>query len=250
MGQNDTDFVTPDGHIFSRRLGPDPGVGDVGSVDLDGAPADVLGVEDLWQDTLGRFNRQQHCGVEQEAGCCGFEVQQVEARVALGQLGDHRNCRPRVGQTDGLGQRQQVPYRCRLVTGIETEKRAREVSLCSAGGGTAGTIVPRRRGVALAVLVEADEQVFDEEPVVEDDRGYGGHLLIGDIWVLDAGEAGLVAVSEYVAEFAARGLYAARDDQGGIAEIDDPYFAAVFETPPVAKLGRQIGLAAVGYLGR
>ena len=104
--------------------------------------------------------------------------------------------------------------------------------------------------MALALLVEADEEFFDEEPVIEDDRGHRGHLLIGQIWILDAGEAGLVAVSEHVAEFAARSLYAARDDQRGIAEIDDPYFAAVFDAPSVAKLGRQIGLATVGHLGR
>jgi hypothetical protein len=222
----------------------------MGSVDLDGAPADVLGVEDLWQDTSGRFNRQQHRGVEHESGCRGFEVQEVEARVALGQLGHHRNRRPRVGETDGLGQRQQAPYRRCLMRGIKAKKRAREVSPGSADGGTAGAVVPIRRGVALALLVEADEKVFDEEPVIEDDRGDGGHLLIGQVWVIDAGEASLVAVSEHVAEFAACGLYAARDDQGGIAEIDDPYFAAVFDAPPAAKLGRQIGLATVGHLGR
>jgi hypothetical protein len=49
-----------------------------------------------------------------------------------------------------------------------------------------------------------------------------------------------------VAEFEACGLDAARDDQRGVAEIDDPYFAAVFDAPPVAQLGRQIGLTASG----
>ena len=116
--------------------------------------------------------------------------------------------------------------------------------------GTASPVVPIRGGVALAFLVEADEEFFDEEPVIEDDRGDRGHLLIGQIWVLDVGEAGLVAASEHAAEFAARGLYAARNDQGGIAEIDDPYVAAVFDAPPVSKLGRQIGLATVRHLGR
>ena len=120
----------------------------------------------------------------------------------------------------------------------------------SADGGTAGPVVPIRGGVALALLVEADEEFFDQKPVIEDDRGDGGQLLIGQVWVLDAGEAGLVAVSEHMAEFAACRLHAARDDQGGITEIDDPYFAAVFDAPPVAKLGRQIGLATVGHLGR
>ena len=134
--------------------------------------------------------------------------------------------------------------------GVETEKRTREVSPGPADSGTAGPVVPRRRGVTLALLVEADEELFDQEPVIEDDRGDGGHLLIGQVCVLDAGEAGLVAVSEHAAEFAPCGLHAARNDQGGIAEIDDPYFAAVFDAPPVAKLGRQIGLATVGHLGR
>ena len=103
--------------------------------------------------------------------------------------------------------------------------------------------------MTLALHVEADEEFFDQEPVIEDDRGDRGHLLIGQVWVLDAGQAGLVAVSENVAEFATCGLHPARDDQGGIAEIDDPYFAAVFDAPPMAKLGWQIGLAAVGHLG-
>jgi transcriptional regulator with XRE-family HTH domain len=170
--------------------------------------------------------------------------------VALGQLGHHWNGRPRVGESDGLGQRQQAAYRHRLVGGIETKKRAREVPPGSADGRTAGPVVPIRRGVTLALLVEADEEFFDQEPVIEDDRRDGGHLLIGQVWVLDAGEAGLVAVSEHVAEFAACGLHAARDDQGGVAEIDDPYFAAVFDAPPMAKLGRQIGLAAVRHFGR
>ncbi len=170
--------------------------------------------------------------------------------MALGQLGHHWNRRPRVGKSDGLGQRQQAPYRGCLMGGIETKKRAREVSPGSADGGTAGPVVPKRRGVPLALLVEADEEFFDQEPVIEDDRRNRGHLLIGQVWVLDAGEAGLVAVAEHVAEFLACGLHAARHDQGGIAEIDDSYFAAMFDAPPMAELGRQTGLAAVGHLGR
>ncbi len=170
--------------------------------------------------------------------------------MALGQLGHHWNRRPWVGETDGVGQRQQAPYRRRLVRGIETKKRTRQVSPCSADGGTAGPVVPRRRGEALALFGEADEEFFDQEPVIEDDRGDGGHLLIGQVWVPDAGEASLVAVSEHVAEFTPCGLHAARDDQGSIAEIDDSYFATVFDAPPAAKLGRQIGLATVGHLDR
>ena len=57
--------------------------------------------------------------------------------------------------------------------GIETNKRAREVSPGSADSRTAGPIVPIRRGVTLALLVEADEEFFDQEPVIEDDRGTG-----------------------------------------------------------------------------
>jgi hypothetical protein len=59
------------------------------------------------------------------------------------------------------------------VSGIEAKKRAREVSPGSDDGGTAGPVVPIRRGVTLALLVEADEEFFDQKPVIEDDRGDG-----------------------------------------------------------------------------
>ncbi|MEI6403238.1 MAG: hypothetical protein WCP59_13730 [Actinomycetota bacterium] len=103
--------------------------------------------------------------------------------------------------------------------------------------------------MTLTFLADTDEELFDQESVVEDDGGCGGHLLIGQVWVLDAGEAGLVAVAEYSAEFAACGLDAAGDDECGIAEIDDPDFATLFDAPSVTQFGRQIGLAAVGHFG-
>jgi hypothetical protein len=44
--------------------------------------------------------------------------------------------------------------------------------------------------------VDAGEELLDQEPVVEDDMGDACcHLLVGQVRVLDAGEADLVAVS-------------------------------------------------------
>jgi hypothetical protein len=132
------------------------------------------------------------------------------------------------------------------VRSIETEERTGEVSASSADGGAAGSVVPGRRGVALADLGETDEELLDEQPVIEDDVGEGlRHLLVGQIRVLDAGDAGLVAVSEHAAKLASSSLDAARNDQGGIAEVDDPDLAATFDAPPVAELRRQVGLPAM-----
>ena len=38
-------------------------------------------------------------------------------------------------------------------------------------------------------------------------------------------------------------------DERRIAEIDDPHFAALLDTPPVPQLGRQVRLTAVGHFG-
>ena len=170
--------------------------------------------------------------------------------MALGQLGHHGNRRPRVGESDGVGQQQQATNRGRLVLVIETKKWTREMPPGSADRGTAGAVVPVRRGVALTLDLDPDQELLDQETIVEDDPGDGGHLLIGQVWVPDTGESGFVAVPKRAAKFEACGLYATRDDECGISEIDNPYFTALFEAPTVAKLSRQICLATMRHLGR
>ncbi len=86
--------------------------------------------------------------------------------------------------------------------------------------------------MAFAFLVDADEKRFDQQSVVENDGCRGGHLLIGQVVVLDAGEAGFVAVVEHPVEFVACGPDAAGGDERRIAEIDDPHFAALLARHP------------------
>jgi hypothetical protein len=67
----------------------------------------------------------------------------------------------------------------------------------------------RNRQPLIAFLVDADEKRFDQQSVVENDGCRGGHLLIGQVVVLDAGEAGFVAVAEHPLELVACGPDAA-----------------------------------------
>jgi hypothetical protein len=97
-----------------------------------------------------------------------------------------------------------------------------------------GAIEPIRRGVKVALFFQSNEHLFDQESIIKNDVRNGGHLLIGKIWVVDLLKALFITLSEYSAQLSARDLNATRNDQRGIAEIDDPYFATVFDTPPVS----------------
>jgi hypothetical protein len=117
---------------------------------------------------------------------------------------------------------------------IETEKRAGEMSPGSSDCSATGAVEPIRRGVKVALFVQSNEDLFDQESVIENDVRDGGHLLIGEVQVFDFPEAILVSLSEYSAEFTPCDLDSTRNDESGIAEIDDPYFATVFDTPTMA----------------
>lgn len=164
------------------------------SVEGDGAPADVLGVEDPREEAAARLNGEQHGCVQHDGRRRGFEVQQVESLVTLGQLGHDRNRRSWIRQSNRVGQNQQTADRIRLPRGVQPEERPRQVPSGAGDRGPAGSVVPLRSGVVLTILVQTDEDLLDQESVVEDDPASVGHLLIDQLWVIAGCEAELVTV--------------------------------------------------------
>lgn len=104
--------------------------------------------------------------------------------------------------------------------------------------------------MTVALDLEAGEDLLDEQPVIEDDvRDDLRALLIGQVEVRDTSESGLVPISENTAELVAGGLNAARNDQSGVAEVNDPDLPAFVDAPPVTQLRGQVRLTTMRHLG-
>lgn len=102
----------------------------------------------------------------------------------------------------------------------------------------------------MALDIETDEDLLDQQPVIEDDVAVSCcQLLVGQVGVVDGGEAGLVAVSEHPAKLVAGSVDAAGNDQGGVTEVHDPDFATSLDPPPVAELSGKVGLTTMRHLG-
>lgn len=84
---------------------------------------------------------------------------------------------------------------------VEGGKRAGEVPTRAGGRGSCGSVVPARGGPERgsgSPLRKADEQLFDQQPVIGEDRlrGRCARLLVGQIRVADGGDRPLVAVAQ------------------------------------------------------
>lgn len=75
---------------------------------------------------------------------------------------------------------------------VKTEKQAREVTPGSGARTTAYAVEPIGRGVTVALQIQSNEDLFDQESVIENDVRGGGHLLIGEVRVFDLPDANFV----------------------------------------------------------
>jgi hypothetical protein len=100
-----------------------------------------------------------------------------------------------------------------------------------------------------AALREADQELLDQQPVIEDDHlGRAGQrqLLVGQVKIVDVGEALGVALAQDPAHLPPGHIESARNDERGVSEVDEPDFATLLDSPPVAEVGGEAGLATMG----
>lgn len=171
--------------------------------------------------------------------------------MTLGDFGHRRHGLAGIGEAYVVSQSQQASDRRLLMNLVEVRERTRQMSACAGDGGSTGAVVPIRGGVKIALFAESDEQLFDQEPVIEDksDRGTR-HLLVGKFGVGDVSDRIVVPHLKNVAELSAGLFDTTGHDQRGIAEVDDPDLAAVIDAPPMTQFCRQARLASMGHSGR
>jgi hypothetical protein len=56
-----------------------------------------------------------------------------------------------------------------------------------------------------------------------------------------SGLSDFIALFEYSAKFSAGNLDTTRNDRCGVAQIDDPHLASVFDAPPVSQFRGGVG---------
>jgi hypothetical protein len=102
------------------------------------------------------------------------------------------------------------------------------------------------------IFGQADQQLLNQQPVVEDDQlGNRGHLelLVGKIWIVDRCDPVLIPILKYATQFLTGHCDPAWYHQGRVAEIDEADFPATLDAPPAAQVGRQAGLSSVRHPG-
>jgi hypothetical protein len=224
------------------------------SFDGESPPSDVLLVQDFGQDTACGLGRKPQRGPQDLSHGHRFEVQQVEPGMPGGDSGHCRHGPARIGERDVVAKLEQAQDRLLLFSRVQLFEWPRQVPTRPEHGGSTRPVVPVDGRVQLNPgFGQADEELFDQQPVVEDhrpgSRSQLRRLLIGQVGVVDGGEPLGVATLEDPAELPASDLHAAGDDQGGVAEIDEADLSALVDTPPVSQVGRQAGLAALGNPG-
>ena len=114
---------------------------------------------------------------------------------------------------------------------------------------TARAVVPVARRIKLRrVPLKTYQQFFDQQPVVKDDgAGSAGQcqLLVGEIRVGERSQTRGIAPPKNSSQFIPGCLHPSRDDQSGIAEVNESDFAPLVDAPTVSEVGRQAGLTAV-----
>lgn len=99
-----------------------------------------------------------------------------------------------------------------------------------------------------AGVVQPDEKLFDQEPVVKYDdalRRQSSGPLIGQIGIVDRRDAHVVAILEHSSQLQSRYDSASGNNQGGVAKIDEADLSALVDAPSPPQLGGQTGLAPV-----
>lgn len=98
------------------------------------------------------------------------------------------------------------------------------------------------------VPLKTYQQLFDQQPVVKDDgAGSAGQcpLLVGEIMVGERSQTRGIAPPKDSSQFIPGCLHPSRDDQSGIAEVNESDFAPLVDAPTVSEVGWQAGLTAV-----
>lgn len=218
------------------------------SGELDRLPGDALGVQYRRKDTLGRLRRQEHGGPQHHRRCRRFEVQEIEPRVPLGELGHAGDGRTWVRQADVVTQCKKTSDGRPLVRVVEVRERARELTTCTDDCGATGPEIPIRGRVELPRSVEPGEQLLNQKSIIKKEcRALVSHLLIDEVSVFNPSNPSLVAASEHAVEFLAGAVHATRQDQSCVAQVDDADLAAVIDAPPVAEFCRQVRLAPMRH---
>lgn len=74
-------------------------------------------------------------------------------------------------------------------------------------------------------------------------------LLVDEIRIVDLRQSLVVVLPHHPENLATGGIEAARNDQRGIAQVDDAHLTSIGEPPAAAQLSRDRGLSSVRDLG-
>ncbi len=135
----------------------------------------MLFIQNSWQNTASSLNRQpQRAGKDLSHGNC-FEVQKVKPRMTLRDSSHARHEWPRVWEQDVAAQFKEAQDGPLLVCLLQLFERSRQMPSCSKNGRATCPVVPVESGVHDNRLVpaETDQQLFDQQPIVDDDQARG-----------------------------------------------------------------------------